>query len=94
MEFYRVKIIPLMLVVLLIFLQYRLWLQPGGMLSMIHKRKQLAMEVHQNDMLRKRNEGLLHEVQGLQQNKEAIESRARHELGMVKKGETFYQVVK
>ena len=90
----RIKWLPIVLVLLLVFLQYRLWFEPGGFIDMMHLKKQLALETQQNDQLKKRNQALLQQVQHLQNNNDAIESRARHELGMIKKGETFYQVVK
>jgi cell division protein FtsB len=61
---------------------------------MIRTKKQLALEIQQNDKLKKRNEKIIKQILYLQANNEAIESRARGELGMIKKGETFYQVVK
>lgn len=79
---------------MLVFLQYRLWFEKGGMVDMIHLKKQLSLETQQNDRLKKRNQDLLKQVEILQKNNTAIESRARGELGMIKKGETFYQVVK
>jgi cell division protein FtsB len=90
----QLKIGSWLLIVLLIFLQYRLWFQKGGVVDMIHLRKEVALEKQQNEKLKKRNEILAEDVKRLKNNNEAVESRARHELGMVKKGETFYQVVK
>lgn len=89
----RLYIIPLFLIMILAFLQYRLWLQPGGMLDMIHLKKQVALQKEENDKLRKRNEVLIQQVQRIQKNKDAVESQARQDLGMIKKGEVFYQVV-
>lgn len=94
MQTSRLGIVPVILVLLLVFLQYRLWFEPGGIVDMVRLKKKLTIEAHQNDELKKRNQLLLEQVQYLQKNNDAIESRARHELGMVKKGETFYQVVK
>jgi cell division protein FtsB len=90
----RVRWLPILFVLLLIFLQYRLWFESGGIIDMMRLKKQLSMESHQNDLLKKRNQALLEQVQYLQKNNDAIESRARRELGMIKKGETFYQVVR
>lgn len=90
----RSKILPLILLVVLVFLQYRLWFEPGGIIDMMRLKKKLTVEAVQNEQLKKRNQELLAEVQYLQKNNKAIESRARDELGMIKKGETFYQVVK
>lgn len=94
MSYLRSNMLLIFLVLLLVFLQYRLWLEPGGIIDMVRLKKSLAVEAAQNDQLKKRNQDLLTEVQHLQKNNDAIESRARHELGMIKKGETFYQVVK
>lgn len=88
-----IKVLPILLVLLLVFLQYRLWFEPGGINDMVRLRKQLALHKEENDKLKKRNEGLLLQVQRMQKDKDAVESRARRELGMIKKGETFYQVV-
>lgn len=82
------------LVVALIFLQYRLWFQSGGIRDWVLLKKELSVQVAQNEKLKKRNEELLFQVQRLQNGNEAAESRARSELGMVKKGETFYQILK
>lgn len=93
MQTRRVKVLPIVLLVVLLLMQYRLWIQPGGIVDLLRLRKQLVIEQHENDNLKKRNQLLLNQVQHLQNNNEAVESRARDELGMIKKGETFYQVV-
>ena len=94
MKFFRINLLPVVLLILLVFLQYRLWFQPGGVIEMIHLKKQLAAEQLQNEKLKKRNQQVLLQVQQLHKNQEAVEMRARQELGMIKQGETFYQVVK
>jgi cell division protein FtsB len=90
---YSNKIFPAFLIALLIFLQYRLWFQAEGILDMLRLKRHLSIEMQENAQLKKRNDLLLQQVQKLQNNNDSIESRARHELGMIKKGETFYQVV-
>ncbi len=94
MEFRRFYIFPIILLIMLACLQYRLWFEAGGIFDMLHLKKRLVAETTQNDILKKRNQALLLEVQHLQKNQDAVEMRARQELGMIKKGETFYQVVK
>ena len=94
MKFFLINLLPVVLLILLVFLQYRLWFQPGGVIEMIHLKKQLAAEQLQNEKLKKRNQQVLLQVQQLHKNQEAVEMRARQELGMIKQGETFYQVVK
>lgn len=94
MNFPRFNLLPFILLGILGFLQYRLWMEPGGIRDMIQLKKQLAVEQLQNEKLKKRNQLVLLQVQHLQKNQDAVEMRARQELGMIKKDETFYQVVK
>lgn len=89
----QLKLLSVVLLGLFLFLQYRLWFEAGGVVDMLHLRKQLAQQVQENDKLKKRNEIVAKQVQVFQANRDAVESRARQELGMIKKGETFYQVV-
>lgn len=93
MPLHRMKIFPVLLVLLLIFLQYRLWFDDDGVFNMLKLKKQLANAEQDNMALKTRNDNLLKQIQQLQDNQDAIESRARQELGMIKKGEVFYQVV-
>ncbi len=83
----------LLLIAVLVFLQYHLWFESGGINDMMRLKKALALQTSQNDILRKENEELISQIQHIQNNQDAAEARARGELGMVKKGETFYQVV-
>lgn len=94
MKLPQFSVLPLILLGILFFLQYRLWCEPGGIIEMVQLKKQLAAEQLQNEKLKKRNQAILLQVQQLQKNEDAVELRARQELGMIKKGETFYQVVK
>lgn len=90
----RVAMLVIVLVTTLAFLQYRLWFEQGGIRDMVKTKKMIALQQTENAKLKKQNDELLFQVQRIQNSKEAAEARARSELGMVKKGETFYQVVK
>jgi len=90
----RSKLIVVLLLMLLAFLQFRLWFKEGGMRDTLKLKQVLAEQTLENEKLKKRNEELLFQVQRLQSSQDAIESRARDELGMIKKDETFYQIVK
>lgn len=81
------------LVVVLVLLQYRLWLGDGGMREVHRLRAEIVVQQEQNRSLKERNRTLSAEVQDLKKGTVAIEERARTDLGMVGKGETFYQVV-
>ncbi|TAK75984.1 MAG: cell division protein FtsB [Gammaproteobacteria bacterium] len=78
----------------LCLLQYRLWFEPGGIRDMLQWKKMLAVQTAENENLKQHNEELLFQIQRLQSSHDATESRARNELGMIKKGEKFYQIVK
>lgn len=94
MRIRQLQLLPMLLILLLGFLQYRLWFESGGILDMLHLKKQFTQQSQENDKLKKRNETLIRQVQYLQANHDAVESRARQELGMIKQDETFYQIVK
>lgn len=84
----------LLLIGLFIFLQYRLWFESGGIKDMISLKHKLALQTAENEKLKTQNDQLLFQIERLQNSKDAVEGRARNELGMVKKGEKFYQIVK
>jgi cell division protein FtsB len=84
----------LFLVILLVYLQYRLWLGNGGLLELWNVHLDVETQRAENVRLRERNEALNAEVLDLKHGLDAVEERAREDMGMVKQGETFYQVVK
>ena len=91
---WRFNMLMLSLLLLLGVLQYRLWLGKDGIVNM-WKLKRAATQLDlENEHLKKQNAKLLFQVKRLQKSSEATEGRARNELGMIKKGETFYQIVK
>ncbi len=87
------KTIIAVLAVLFVLLQYKLWFGEGSMMDVWRLDRAVAAQVADNAQLRERNQALAAEVADLKQGVDAIEERARRELGMIKKGETFYQVV-
>jgi cell division protein FtsB len=84
--------LTLVLVLLLALLQYPLWLGKGGWLKVWDYDRQLAEQKEANRRLEARNAGLDAEVRDLKQGYEAIEERARFELGMIRQDEVFVQV--
>ncbi|MFO7305280.1 MAG: cell division protein FtsB [Gammaproteobacteria bacterium] len=87
------KYLAAALLVVLVLLQYRLWLGDGGMREVRRLRAEIAAQMQENEALRERNRTLAAEVQDLKKGTAAIEERARTDLGMIGEGETFYQVV-
>jgi len=81
------------LLVLLLWLQYRLWAGPGSFAEVHHLQQQVVLQRQEVQRLEKRNEVLEAEVRDLKQGLEALEERARLELGMIRQGEVFYQTV-
>jgi cell division protein FtsB len=80
------------LVALIALLQYPLWLGKGGWLRVWDMDRQLAGQREVNQKLETRNAGLDAEVRDLKTGFDAIEERARFELGLIKEGEVFVQV--
>lgn len=82
-----------LLVVLLIALQYRLWFGEGSARDVLRLRDEVALHESEIEALRERNRALEAEVLDLKRGLNAVEERARSELGMIREGETFYQLV-
>jgi cell division protein FtsB len=78
---------------LLVAIQYPLWLGKGGWLRVWDAERQLAAQRAQTEGRQARNDALAAEVRDLKDGLEAIEERARFDLGMVRQDEVFVQVV-
>ena len=87
------RIIVVVLVALLAWLQYRLWAGGGSEREVAALRAQVERQAYDNAGLRQRNDALAAEVEDLKSGEAAVEERARSELGMIKPGETFYRVI-
>ena len=87
------KWLTAMFFVLLLLLQYSLWFGNGGLLRVWQLNQSVASQKAENSKLKERNEALEAEVRDLKKGLEAIEERARTDLGMIKKDETFFQVI-
>jgi len=87
------RIIAAILLVLVLALQYRLWVSPNGMRDLWRTEKAIEAQTQENERLAERNRTLAAEVRDLKEGRAAIEERARTDLGMVGGNETFFQVV-
>jgi len=76
-----------------VLLQAQLWLSDGGYRKTMKLRDAVAEQRDMNERLRERNAALDAEVVNLKQGLEAAEERARTDLGLIGRRETFYQVV-
>jgi cell division protein FtsB len=87
------RLILLSLTALLLLVQYPLWLGKGGWLRAWDLDNQVTAAQKKNEELKARNDKLNSEVRDLQEGTGAVEERARYELGMIKDGELFIQVL-
>ena len=83
----------IILVVLLAGLQWRLWVGEGSLAHRAELNRQLQQQESENQALRERNQLIATDVESLKANLDAIEEKARADLGMIKQGETFYLVI-
>ena len=87
------RMVPLILAALLIVIQFPLWLGKGGWMRVREAEQMLASQNRVNQDLEARNAKLTAEVKDLKEGAGAVEERARYELGMLKEGELFVQIV-
>ncbi len=87
------RLITIALAVLLVLIQYPLWLGKGGWLRVWELHRQLEAVQEKNDAQKLKNAKLASEVRSLNEGTEAIEERARNELSMIRKGEIFIQLL-
>ncbi|GGA43673.1 cell division protein FtsB [Dyella nitratireducens] len=85
--------VALILLLILIGLQFELWSSHGGMSEVTNLHAAVQKQQDENDKLTQRNQALAADVDDLKHGEQAVEARARGELGLIKPGETFYQVV-
>ena len=87
------KPLTAILIILLILLQYRLWAGNASFGRQSELTQRVNAQLLENQRNEARNKVLFAEIADLRTGSEAIEERARHELGMIRPGEIFYRVV-
>ena len=87
------RLLTLALAGLVLLIQYPLWLGKGGWLRVWEVDQQIGTQRERNARLKNRNAALEAEVRDLKQGFEAVEERARSELGMVRQDEIFFQLL-
>jgi len=87
------RLLIAILVLLLLALQYKLWFGDGGFTEIRGLELRVAAQEQENQALVQRNAELQAEVEDLRERLEAVEERARSELGLIREGEEFFQVV-
>jgi cell division protein FtsB len=87
------KWLALILIALLIGLQIKLWVGDGGMRDLRAIRARVSDQKAENAKLKQRNDALGADVEDLKHGQDAVEARARSQLGLIKAGEVFFLVV-
>ncbi len=87
------KWLAMALAIATLLLQHRLWLSDDGIREVTRLQAAVAAQQDHNDTLRARNQQLAAEVADLKKGMTALEERARSELGMIARNESFFQVV-
>lgn len=81
------------LLALLLLLQYPLWVGNGSIVTVWRLEHQIEVQQADNQHLTERNLALQADVVNLKSGMDSVEARARQDLGMIRKGERFYQVI-
>ena len=87
------KILIALLILMLIGLQYKLWFGDGSLSEVVQLTRELEIQKQKLSELEKRNKILEAHVLDLQNGLDAFEEKARSDLGMIKQGETFIQLI-
>lgn len=87
------KWLSVILLLILLVLQYRLWIGDGSIAHVVRLDRELQRQNAANERLQERNRILAIEVEDLKEGLNSVEERAREEMGMIKNGETFYMLI-
>ena len=87
------RVLLAILILLLVALQLKMWFGEGGYRDVRRLAERVEEQARENETLAQRNRELQAEVEDLRQGLQAVEERARSELGLIKEDEEFYQVV-
>lgn len=85
--------ITIILLVIFCLLEYRFWFSKDSILEVAKLKRSLAAQLDENVALHERNAAVSKKIANLKKTPLAIEEQARYELGMIKRGEKYYQIV-
>ena len=86
-------LLNLSLIITLLLLQYPLWVGTGSLADVYRLQQQQAEQQRSLSAQHQRNHSLLAEIRYLRRHSDAVEARARYDLGLVRPGETYYQLI-
>jgi len=87
------RVLIAILLLVLVLIQFKLWFGEGGFTEVARLEERVVAKTEENTALQQRNNELQAEVEDLRERLDAVEERARNELGLIKDDEEFYQVV-
>lgn len=87
------RVITVVLFIFLLLLQHRLWFGKNSVPDYLALKSEVNRQIQNNEKLKQRNKLLYADTDDLKLGVEAIEERARNELGMIKQGETFFRII-
>ena len=87
------KFLTFIFVILILAIQYPLWLGKGGWLNVISLQKQIDQQLKVNELIKSENDILLAVVQDLKNGTDVVEGKARFDLGLIKKNEIFFLII-
>jgi len=87
------RVVSIILLIFLIMLQYRLWFGKNSVPDYLALKEEVNRQSADNEKLKQRNKILYADIDDLKSGVEAIEERARNELGLIKEGETFFRII-
>lgn len=87
------RLLLVLLFMILLGLQYRLWVGPGSLAQASSLQGRIEAQQHENAESSHRNQAMYAEIEELREGDEAIEEQARTDLGMIREGETFYLIM-
>ncbi|GHE87318.1 cell division protein FtsB [Thalassotalea profundi] len=87
------RMLTSILLVFFVLLQYRLWFGKNSVPDYLALENEVTRQMLDNEKLKQRNKLLYADTDDLKSGLDAIEERARNELGMIKEGETFFRII-
>jgi cell division protein FtsB len=87
------RILIVILLMMLIALQYRLWFGEGSFAEVSYLKHEISKQKLELDQMQQQNQQLRAEIDDLREGLEAVEERARSELGMIRDGEVYFQII-
>ena len=87
------RLVTALLVLFLVLLQYRLWFGKNSVPDYLELKTSESRQVELNNKLKQRNKLIYADIDDLKNGLQAVEERARNELGMIKDGETFFRII-